>query len=446
MTRKDPFYPAFDGLPLLSDEQFGGLGLFLLRFSYLMIASMPLVLSLLDAIAGMAANILYAVGMIFLCLPFLLDCVRKFAARACGMESLLILIACGFLIWNKNYFEAAVLIVLFHFCDVLLCGLLRRARRHCMGQVKRVLYGSTRAPEKEGEKIHFEAGEILGADCRVLSGDAVCSLCYLDLENGEFEICPGDVLFAGTEVVEGAFDAVKLSSHDVNGVRAIRSKLKRCLYTPSKTCSNLRACSVNLQTLYLLLILLNVTFFDIPVSPVLLAFSSVFLCFDYFLRFCRALELELLFYCLRHGIFPESMDVLWSLHHKTQFAKFLGGGENAFQKSRAASSRFILRRRGARRSLLVVERASESSALITGCDVALMYRTSNALSDVAYYSLEVSLLFRFCSLLLLVGVLLSFLLLDLNGRLWVSALTLGIAVLFAVLSSALAFARNKKKN
>lgn len=443
MTRKDPFNPAFDGLPLLSDDQFGGLGLFLLRFSYLLIASMPLVLAMLDAIAGLAANVLYGVGMCALLFPFLLDCLRKFHSLSSGLDSLLILLSSIFLIWNKNYFEAAVLVVMFHFCDVFLCALLRKARQRCVKQAKRVLYGAARVPEKDQPSLHLEAGEVLGIDCRVTMGEAVCSLCYLDPENGEFEVSKGDVLFSGTEIVDGFIDVEPLSEEGVNGVRAIRKKLRRCLSAPSHTTARLSSVSVNLQTFYLLFVLMNITFFDIPVSAVTLAFSSVFFCFDFFLRMRRALEFELLYYCLRHGIFPESMDVLWSLPHRTYLAKFLGGASQFFAPE-GLGRRFIIRGRKERRSLLVLERASESSSLITGCDIALLYRTSSALSDTATLALEASILYRFCSLLLLSGVTLTFLLLDLSGKLWVSALILPIFVLVSALSISFAFTKTKR--
>lgn len=442
MKKSDPFSSAFDGLPLLSDVQVGGMGLFLLRAAFLLISSVPMVLSMLDAIAGTAANVLYAIGVCALCVPLFVDVVRRTANRLCGLDSLLILLSAVFLAWSRQYVEAAGLLIFYHICDLALCLILRMARKQCDTHTSRIFNRAVRVPKESDDHFYIEAGEILGVDCRVVEGDGVASLCFLDAQNGEFEVSRGDVLFAGTEIVDGTLSVSVIEGASRTSVEAVRRKLKRCLKARSAVFEGISRSSVYVQTAFLLFVLMNVTFFDMPINESLLAFSSVFFCFDFFLRFHRAFELFYLSFALERGIIPEKIQTLFFLHRlfaQLQFVKapstrsqFLEGG-----------LRYRLKRRLHRANPLVLERATESSFLISRCDLALLYRTRDVLAVCAQKSLECGVLFWLCTLAVLVSLSISLLLLDLSGSLVLSLLILSFVLLFVCFATG--FAWRKKK-
>lgn len=446
MRRKDPFPPAFDGLPLLSDEQIGGMGLFLLRVSFLLICSMPLVLSMLDAIAGIAANVLYGIGMAALCLPLFIDVIRKFISRAFSLDSLLVFLATAFLVWSQHYFEAAVFIFFYHFCDLFLCLLLRSARKKCTVHVERVLHrGAVRIPQENEKRFHLSEGEVLGADCRVISGEAICSLGFLDAQSGEFEAQVGDVLFAGTCVEEGTLFLEVLEPLQNAGVFAVRRKLQRCLNTPSKPCLQLARVSVYLQTVFLLFVLMNVTFFDIPVPVTALAFCSLFLCFDLFLRWRRAVEFNLLSQFLEKGIYPESIDSVVSFHKRFKTARFTDASALTATSKQEGGRVFRVKGRLVRQHVLIAERASECGRLIAAVDFAMMYRTRRDLEDCAERCSDVGSVSLLCLILTAFCSLFALYLLFLTGSVIVATALLFFAVFVSVGAVALTCQSRRKQ-
>ena len=442
MKRKDPFPPVFDGLPLLSDEQYGGVGLFLLRVSYLLISAMPLVLSMLDAIAGVAANALYLIGLFLLSVPLCLDVVRKFASRRAELDSLLIFFSSVFLAWSEHYLEAVVLLYFYHIADLFVCIFLRSAHRKTDSHLSRIFsHRSVRGAVSEQTQIHLESGEVLGFDARVVEGSAICSLSHLDALSGEFEVELGDVLFASTVIEEGNLTVSALRDQKANVLDAVSGKLTRCMQQPGSACRRIAGISIYLQTAYLLFVLMNVTFFDLPISAEFLAVASVVFCFGLLQRVLRAVELHLLFLLLQRGMFPERIDSVWNLSKILLTARFVDGAD--FEGEEAGSLRgsvFRVKGRLPHRSFLVAERASEHGVLIAGADLALMYRTRDDLEICAQRARDARLLIMLCAAFLLFCILGAVLLLVLgiSAVLALAAILVGITASMTALSFSLA--------
>lgn len=428
MTRKDPFPSVFDGLPLLSSRQFGPMGLFLLRISFLLICAMPLVLSMLDAIAGVAANTLFALGLIILCLPLVFDAFNKIVNRSTHLDSLVVLLAIFFLVWSQAYVESISLIYFYHLCDLALCLLLRIARARCEQHSDRIFSQTFKSFDDLNTPVHFEDGQVIGEDCRVISGSAICSLCFLDADSGEFEAGAGDVLFAGTVVAEGSILAESLGHSNKNVIKVVKKKLRRCLNTNSQHCARLSAIAPFAQTAYVLAVLMSITFFDMPITPSLLAYSSAFFCFGFYLRWQRAYDFFLLDRVLKKGMIPENVDAVRYIHRNLDSVRF-ADASLCPRSSQHLSAKGIFRlstRRPARAVFLIVERASEYSWMVSRADVALLYRTRIAFEDFLNISSAASFLVGLCSLTFIVFFSISFLVLDLSGLLAVA-----LAILYA---------------
>ncbi len=427
MRKKDPFPTAFDGLPLLSDAQIGGVGLFLLRVSYLLICSMPLVLSMLDAIAGVAASVLYAIGLFALCVPLIFDIVRKLKSKSPTLDSLLVFFSVLFFVWSQMYTEAVALMIFYHLADLLLCILLRSARKKCDLHVNRITGVSVgHRPDAQG-LLHLSDLDVLDVDCRIVQGSAICSLGFLDADAGEFSAEAGEILFAGTQVMEGTLVCEPLAESG-HTVLAVRRKLSRCLSSPSASSRFLMRCGIYLQTAYLLFVLMNATFFDLPIAPGFLGVVSVFFCFDFFLRYRRAIELGLLAGFLQKGIFPESIDKMLVLHKGYDKAVFASFSPN-YRRGNLSGKMFRVRGRLPRRHFLISEYASEHSALVVASDFALMYRDRDSLLPFVQRCYENSVLNLLCAALAVICLIASLLFLIFTGSVVAGLIPLLLCVL-----------------
>lgn len=449
MRKKDPFFPAFDGLPLLSDTEFSGMGLFLLRISYLLICAIPLVMSMLDAIAGVASLALYLLGVGMLCVPLLLDVIRKFHALSAFLDSLIVLLSSFLLLWNQDYVSGVALLIFYHLSDLVLCLLLRNARKKCDEHTVRILSDrGIRYPKDasaESGDLVVSEGEIVGADCIVVSGEAVCSLCYLDASNGEFRVSVGDILLAGTVIMEGELHCKIQQKASDSAVLKAKHKVLRCLSRPSASCASLLRVSVYLQTAYLLFLLMNVTFFDLPIDVSVLAVCGVFFCFHFLLRFLRARDLFLLSLFFKKGILPESVDVVLRLFRKGVRQIFVRP-ETAFKRKTASPfSVFRVSSRMPRRGILFAELASEIPYFITASDVALMYRTREEilpLVDRCYETRVMTVLSFLLFVLSLSGAVLA---LVFTKSCMIALIILFVALFIIVLSFAVSFRRERTR-
>lgn len=429
------FSSVYDGLPLLNDAHYKVLGLVLLRVTFLLFASLPLILSLLDAVAGTTANILYFSGVALLAFPILCDFLRRLVRFVPSGDSFLVLMITVLLVQINCRGEAVVLLLFYHLFDLLLCALLRDAERRLSTHLAPDRFDTGMRivkQEKHETLIRVETGEVVAGDCRIVEGSAICSLALLDPSAGEFEAEENDFLFAGTLLVSGSFTAALLKEPRLCTPGRILRKTERFMQSEPRDCARVARATPYVQSVFVLLLLLFVLFPASAKAGLLLCFLTLFCCTDIYLRFRRAQCYYAYDALTRHGIYPESMQVIRRLPFVLALSRVLGLNEEGLRVSAPRAKKiFHLQRKLPHKKLYVLEYGSEHSDFIPAADLVLLYRDKRELAPIATRAFEVRVL---CALLLLLNLLFfgaSYLLLSLSGDLHYALLAVFGVFLFS---------------